>query len=170
MRYKIRGAKAGMTSNNPMLGELVVSVAFGDEADTWYLSLVAVDGVPVFFASKDDIFDTLIRQDYESLEKSGIDYTYNFNEFTEYDFNLLEDDYGRLYRDSVEQADNPAGPVVRYIVTLANYGGDDIDEFIEGSIGRYADEIEVPEEVLEEIMQFDDEWWEEQEEETEEDG
>ena len=170
-RFRIMNAKTGATEVNPMFAMGIVSVAFGDEDSTYHLNLVESDGIPQFIASDEDIFDRLVGGEIEDCcDEDGITAVYDFNEFTEHDFNLLEDSYARIYRDCLGQPDNPASHVMRYIITLANFGGTglDVDEYIAATVGKYVDEAEMPEEVLEHIMEDDDEWWEEKENEENE--
>ena len=171
-RYRIKEAKTGVTSNDPMFVESIVSVTFGDENNTYHINLVETEGIPQFIVSKEDIFDRLIRQEIETCDGDEIMTVYDFNEFMEHDFNLMVSSCSRLYRDCISQPDNPVSSVVRYLITLANFGGTnlDVDEYIKETVGKYADETGTPEEVLEYMMEDDEEWWEEREESEEDDA
>ena len=163
-RYLIEEAKCGVTDGalmpcGPMPGHVMAAVKFkefseGEEQPEQWLSLAEAEGYPSVYLSDEDIFDKLMEEDMEDTA---------FDEYL--DEHYLEEfngiavcDYDDLFESIHEDPDNPAIPLIRYIVALVRCPMEDVDPMIRMAEGRYADELDIPvsdveEEYLEEHVE-----------------
>ena len=140
-RYYIEEAKCGLTEGGfacgPVSGHVVVTVRFNDGGGSRWVTAVEVDGIPNFFLLDRDVHDKAVREDDETLE-------WMYPRFTR-DFNGLETgDYFDMFRSIADDPENPAVPLLRYIIVLLRCPMDDVDGLIGMAAGKYADELGIP--------------------------
>ena len=162
-RYLIEEAKCGvtdgvMTPHGPMPGHVMVMVKFredGKKSPQW-LNLVEADEFPNVYLTDEDIFDKLMEEDMEDTE------------FEEYlDEHYLEEfegipvyDYADLFEGIAQEPDDPAVPLIRYMIALVRCAMEDVEPLIRMAQGRYADEVDIPVSDLEE--EYSEEYGEEE--------
>lgn len=163
-RYFIEEAKCGITKGGmacgPVPGSVVVSIKYNDGGKKQWLNLVEVDGMPNVFLTDRDVYDILIEDNYDDEEFN----TYINDCFiTNLDGIEFDDSYWTTFQSITENPDNPAIPLVRYLITLTRCEMDDVEELIAMASGKFADELDIPQSDEEE------EYYAELEEEEEED-
>lgn len=162
-RYFIEEVKCGVTEGGmacgPVGGSVVTSIKFreNNEAPNW-LNLVEVSGIPNAYISDKDVYDDLIKEDFDDKE---------FNDYMEdhfeADFEGIDlTDYAGAFECMYDDQDNPAVPLIRYLITLTRCSTDEVEGLIKLVTGKYIDEVEVP-------MSEDEEEWLADQEEDEED-
>ena len=166
-RYLIEEAKCGITNGGmacgPVFGNVAATIKFKEKTKSKWLSMVEVDGIPNYYITDKDIFDDLIKEDFED------------EEFTEYlqehfitEFNGLElgMDYTEFFDNVSEDPDNPAISLIRYMIALIRCASEDVEKLVSMAAGNYSDEIDIPvSDVEEEYEEENDEDWDEDEDE-----
>lgn len=154
-RYLIETAKCDVTEGGmacgPVPGNVVATVQFKEGEKSQWLSLVEVMGIPNVYLTDQDIFDKLLAEDDDD---EFIEYA---NQHQIWDFNGIEfaDDYGATLNSFKEQPDNPAIPLIRYLLSLVRCDWDDMDDIIKTASGKYADELSIPTIDLEEDYEYE---------------
>ena len=102
-----------------------------------------------------DVFDKLIEEDDKTIERANDSAIQEFNGITlgsgDYDFACLQ-----------ENEDNPAVPLIRYIIALVRCEMEEVNALVTIAKGKYIDEVEIPlsdleEEYLEDMAEKEDE-------------
>ncbi len=101
----------------------------------------------------EDIYDTLITDDFSD---EFVDFV-NDHTVNEFDGIEIDDGYYTTYDCIRENPDNPAGPVMKLLIALVRCDMDETEALIEASMGKYADEIDIP------LCDMEEEYLEEQE-------
>lgn len=144
-RYLIETAKCDVTEGGmacgPIPGNVVATVQFKEDQKSQWLSLVEVMGIPNVYLTDQDIFDKLLAEDPDDDE--FIEYA---NQHQIWDFNGIEfaEDYNATLSSFEEKPDNPAIPLIRYLLSLVRCDWDDMGDIIKTASGKYADELSIP--------------------------
>ena len=154
-RYLIENAKCDLTDvgMGPGSPNIAAAVQFKSGRTEKWLSMVEVDGIPNFYLTKQDIFDKLVEEDYddedfwESLEEQQIE------EFNDIEFGC---DYVEVFDSIYADEDNPAVPLIKYLIALVRADMDDVKVLIEQAKGKYVDELDIPITDVEEEYQEDE--------------
>ena len=156
-RYLIEEAKCGVSEGGmacgPVPGTVVASLKVNDGKRVRWLSLAEVDGIPNMIVTDEDIYDTLITDDFSD---EFVDFV-NDHTVNEFDGIEIDDGYYTTYGCIRENPDNPAGPVMKLLIALVRCDMDETEALIEASTGKYADEIDIP------LCDMEEEYLEEQE-------
>ena len=143
-RYFIEEAKCGVSEGGiacgPVGGSVVTTVKFNDGEKTGWLSLVEVEGIPNFLLSDRDIHEDLIEEDYD--DKEFWDYTLEINigEFDGIELGEYED----IFASFADNPENPAVPLVRYMITLTRCPMEEATELLALVKGKFIDEVDIP--------------------------
>ena len=139
-----------------MPGSVVAAVQYREnESVPKLIYLVEVDGIANFFLIDVDVFDKLIEEDDKTIERANDSAIQEFNGITlgsgDYDFACLK-----------ENEDNPAVPLIRYIIALVRCEMEEVNALVTIAKGKYIDEVEIPlsdleEESLEDMAEEEDE-------------
>lgn len=153
-RYLIEKAQCGITKGGmacgPVSGHVVVTIKFNDGSKTQWLSLVEVEGIPNVFLLNKDIHEELVAEDFDDEFTKYIDEHF-INEFEGISF---DDSYFTTLNDIAEDPDNPAAPLIRYLITLVRCDMDEVEGLIQMASGKFADELDIPvSDVEEEFME-----------------
>ena len=166
-RYLIEDAKCGITDGGmacgPVSGSVIATVKFKEGDKSQYLSLAEVSGIPNFFLTDRDVYDDLIKEDFDDKE---FDSYMNASYIS--DFNGVElGEYVDVLESIHEDPENPAVSLLRYIIALVRCPMEDVDGLVEIASGKYADELEIPISDVEEdyIEDLEDEDYDDEEEE-----
>lgn len=94
-----------------------------------------------------------------------VDFIEYINEHSISEFNGIEFDGDCLstFYNIMEDPDNPAAPLLKYMIALVRCPMEDVDGLVEMAKGKYADELEIP------ISDVEEDYLEEMAEEEEED-
>ena len=144
-RYFIEEAKCGVTEGGmacgPVPGNVVAAVRFREGEKSQWISLMEIDGsFPAVYLSDQDMYDDLLRDDvedeefFEHLEEQRIE---DFEGIT------FGEDYSDIFMSMEDDPENPAIPLIRYLIALVRCGWDEV-EAITRMAGRYADEMDIP--------------------------
>ena len=165
-RYFIETAKCGITEGGmacgPVSGNVVVTVQFKEGSTTQWLSLVEVDGIPNVYLSDKDIHDALVAEDFDDEEFTAYMDEHYINEF---DGIAFDADYSTTFESIADDPENPAAPLIRYLITLVRCDMDDVEGLVQMASGKYADELDIPASDVEE--EFMDEYEDEDDEDIE---
>ncbi len=139
-----------------MPGSVVAAVQYREnESVPKWIYLVEVDGIANFFLMDVDVFDKLIEEDDKTIKRANDSAIQEFNGITlgsgDYDFACLQ-----------ENEDNPAVPLIRYIIALVRCEMEEVNALVTIAKGKYIDEVEIPlsdleEESLEDMAEEEDE-------------
>ena len=144
-RYLIETAKCDVTEGGmacgPIPGNVVATVQFKEDQKSQWLSLVEVMGIPNVYLTDQDIFDKLLAEDPDDDE--FIEYA---NQHQIWDFNGIKfaEDYNATLSSFEEKPDNPAIPLIRYLLSQVRCDWDDMGDIIKTASGKYADELSIP--------------------------
>ena len=156
-KYYIEEAKCGVTDagmeSTPVAA---IKVKEANGTSEW-LSLIEADGIPIVFQTTEDMFDKLIANDQS--EDDGAYYEF-MDAHTIHDFNgiVFGEDYTETFDSISEDPDNPAIPLIRYLIALERCDMEEIDDLVNMAVGKYADELEIP------MSDVEEEWAEAMEE------
>ena len=155
----IEDAKCGITEGGmgcgPVDGNVVVTVRFKEDNKTQWLSLVEVDGIPNVFLFDRDAHDDIVKEDLDNEEFINYMNDHFIREFNGIQFN---GDYSDAFDCFEEDPENPAIPLVRYLITLVRCEMDEVEGLISMAKGKYADELDIP------VSDIEEEYYEEYEE------
>lgn len=144
-RYFIEDAKCGITAGGmacgPIPGHVVTTIKYHDKDDTKWLSLVEVEGIPNVFLTDKDIYEDLIKDDYDDVAFTEYLQAHAIDEFNGIAFN---DDYYGVFASIADKSDNPAAPLIRYLIALVRCKMEDTEGIIMLGKNRYADEVNIP--------------------------
>ena len=150
-RYLIEEAKCGITKGGiacgPMDGNVVVTIKYNDGTGSKWLSLVEVMGIPNSFLFDEDVHDKLVE---ENLDDDAFTNYMHEHEIIEFEGITLNDEYAGILESFVDDPNNPAVPLMRYLVALVRCDMDDVEGIIGMAAGKYADELDIPISDLEE--------------------
>ncbi len=142
-KYLIEDVKCAISAGGfacgPISGNPIVSIRFKDGDETRWLSLVEVEGIPNCFLTEEDIHEKLISEDFDDEFTDYLD-QHSVGEFNGITFG----EYTDIYYSISQNSENPAIPLIRYLLTLARCDTADEKKLIEMSKGKYADELEIP--------------------------
>lgn len=144
-RYLIENAKCGITDGGiacgPVSGSVIATVKFKEGEKSQYFSLAEVSGFPNFFLTDKDVFDDLIKEDFSDKEFESY---MNASYISDFDGLELGGEYEDVCSSIHETPENPAVPLLRYIIALVRCPMEDVDGLIQMAAGKYADELEIP--------------------------
>ena len=151
IRYKVLAAKCGIGGggfacgpvSGPVIGEIKIADENGSE---FYLCLAEVDGIANWFKTDRSTIDDQLLGDDESL----------YDYLNERDLPLGE------YEDVLKEKKDELYQAYRYLIYLVRCETKEAEPFVQVTVGKYLDEIEIPmsdveEELLEEYDEEDDE-------------
>lgn len=164
-RYLIEEAKCGITDGG-MASSVVASIKINDGSVTSWLTLVDVDGIVNLFMTDRDIYEEILQNDFSDEFQAYL------NSHTIDDVNGLEfsEDYASAFSSISDDPENPAVPVVRYLIALVRCDMEETEGLIRMATGKYADELDVPASDVEEDYIADMETEEDEEEDEDEDS
>lgn len=150
-RFKVLEAKCGVVRGGfacgpvggPVIGEIKLANEKGDE---FYLNLSEAGGIPNWYKTERSTID-------EQMKEASNDV-----------FDYLNDHYIDIgeYEDVFADADMEMYQAYRYLIYLVRCEMDQVDPFIERTVGKYLDEIEIP------MSDVEEEYLEDMEEDSEE--
>ena len=150
-RYFIENAKCGFTDGGfacgPVDGNVVVTVQFKEDKKTQYLSVVEVSGIPNYYLSDEDIFDDLVKEDFDDTEFQAVMDASYITDFNGIEFGC---EYSDIFESISEDINNPIVPLLRYVIALLRCPMEDVESLVKMASGKYADEIEIPTSDIEE--------------------
>ena len=62
----------------------------------------------------------------------------------EFDGIAFDDQYSTTFESMAEDPENPAVPLIRYLIALVRCGMDEVEDLIQMASGKYADELDIP--------------------------
>ena len=143
-RYFIEEAKCELTKGGiacgPVDPNVVTTVKYTCGDETKWLSLVEVMGIPNFLLSDTDIHDDLVKED--DSDKEFWDYTQEIN-IGEFD-GIELGEYDDIFASFADDPENPAVPLVRYMITLSRCPLEEADGLLALVKGKYIDEVVIP--------------------------
>ena len=150
-RYRVLEAKCGVgvggMACGPVGGPVVGEIKLADENDEeFYLCLAEVDGIPNWFKTDRSTIDEQIKETSEEV------------------FEYLNDHYLDMgeYVDVFDDPEAEFCQACRYLTYLVRCERDQEEPFIQSTVGKYLDEMEIPmsdleEEYREDMEQYDEE-------------
>ena len=159
-RYFIETAKYDIVEDDiacvSTLRTVVATVQFKEGSKTQWLSLVEVDGIPNVYLTDKDIHEAQVAEDLhdeEFIEYAAAHYITEFNGIA------FDADYSTTFENIADDPENPAAPLIRYLIALVRCDMDEVDDLIQMASGKYADELDFPaSDVEEEFMdEYEDE-------------
>ena len=134
----------------------IVTVQFNEGSTTQWLSLVETEGIPNVYLSDKDIHEDLVAEDFNDKAFTAYLSEHYINEFDGITFG---EDYSTTFESIADGPENPAAPLIRYLIALVRCDMDEVDDLIQMASGKYADELDIPaSDVEEEFMdEYEDE-------------
>ncbi len=143
-KYFIEEARCDIT--NSLFGNVVATIKFKEDDKTNWLSLVEVEGIPNCILTDKDMHEKFVREDLFDDE-----FTEFINDHTISDFNgIFLGEYTDIFCSIADDPENPAVPLIRYLVALARCDTESEKSLIEMAEGKYVDELDIPISDLEE--------------------
>lgn len=139
-RFLIEDAKCGVAQAGPMMGIVITSVKFNDGESSKWFNLAEVDGIPCFYLTDKDVFDTLIENEWDEKFQEMLDNSY----IEEFEGIFVGGEYEEVFDSIYENPDNPAVAFVRYAIALTMCDFKDVKKLVKMAVGKYVDEIKVP--------------------------
>ena len=133
-RYRVMEAKCGVGSGGmacgPVAGPVVGEIKLADEdGDGFYLCLAEVDGIPNWFKTdRSTIDEQLSDEDEDDLYDYLNDNCVDVGEYED----VFEDTVSELYQ------------AYRYLIYLVRCEREQEELFIQSTVGKYLDEMEIP--------------------------
>ena len=135
-RYMIENAKCDITeggfSCGPIDGSVVVTVKFKENGSTHWLSLVEVEGTPNLFLFDKDVHDELVKEDFTDEEFTSYMEDHSIDEFNGIAFGM---DYSDIFVSISEDPENPAVPLIKYLIALARCDMEETEDLIDMATG-----------------------------------
>lgn len=132
-RFKVLEAKCGVGRGGfacgPVGGPVIGEIKLEDEnGDRFYLNLSEVDGIPNWFRTDRSTIDDQLEESSEEV------------------FEYLNDNYIDVgeYVDVFSDPDEEMYQAYRYLIYLVRCKMELVDPFIESTVGKYLDEMEIP--------------------------
>ena len=120
-------------------GNVIVSMKFIDGKETKWLNNVEVGGIPNFYLTDKDIFDDLLKDDFDDEE-----YTKMLDEtFVSSFSDVILGEYEDIF-ESFVKADLNTVKLIRTIIWVTRCDMDELNSIIESLTGKSVDEIDVP--------------------------
>ena len=142
-RYYIEKVYVGFADSGISGVDVIVTVQFKKDGESsQWLSNADCGGFCTFYQNDFNPFDILVSGDIENPQ-FGVGMIDSF-EGVEFD------DYEDIFDYYVDNKDDSAVALLRYIIALTRSAKDEVDELILLAEGKYIDEIEVPISDLEE--------------------
>lgn len=141
MNYLIKGIRYGITEGGmacgPVSGNVVASIEFQDDDKVSFLSMVEVFGIPEFYFSEEDIYDELLEESEDFIDKA--------NSLIINEFNGIE---LKEYEDIMEELKKPYNEedkaLIKLLIAVVRLDYDEADKLIEESVGKYIKDINIP--------------------------
>ena len=139
-RYKVQDVKLRMDKGyGPFPGVVVVSIEYDDGTGSKWISGAECDGCIDFHLSDRDISEILVSTDM----KDGNSEVFESTHIDEFDgFGL--GNYDDVFDNIDENPDHPAVPLIKYLMLLVVCPMDDYEGYAKMGIGRFIDEVDVP--------------------------
>lgn len=156
-RYFIENVRCDITDGGmacgPVGGSVVVTAKIKDDGEPKWFSIVEAMGFPNAYVTEKDIFEDLVEEDFDNKEFTA----YCQEHFVD-DFNGIKvgSDYSDIFGSIAENSENPAVPLIRYMIAVLRCPMEEVDDLIKMAEGKYADELEnLPTSDVEEDYQFE---------------
>ena len=156
-RYFIETVRCGVSNGGmacgPIEGSVVVTVKIKEDGETKWISMVECMGFPNVYVTDKDVFEDLVKEDFKNEEI----WEYIKEHYVE-SFNGIATcaEYGDILDSISEDPENPAVPLIRYMIAVVRCDYDVLDELIAMAEGKYADELEnIPVSDIEEDILWD---------------
>ena len=160
-KFFIEEAKCELTKGGiacgPVDPNVVTTVKYKCGDETKWISLVEVMGIPNFLLSEKDIHEGLVKED--DSDKEFWDYVHEINIG---EFNGIElGEYGDIFASFADDPENPAIPLIRYMIALTRCPLDQVEDLLNMARGKYVNELDIPASDVEE--DFEEEYEEKDE-------
>ena len=141
MNYLIKGIRYGITEGGmacgPVNGNVVASIEFQDDDKVSFLSMVEVFGIPEFYFSEEDIYNELLEESEDFIDKAN---NLIINEFNGIELKEYEDIMEEL-KKSYNEEDKA---LIKLLIAVVRLDYDEADKLIEESVGKYIKDINIP--------------------------
>lgn len=132
-RYRVLEAKYGMARGGfacgPVAGPIMAEIKLaGDNGDEFYLNLTEVDGIPNWFKTDRSTIEEQIAERSEDVFDYLNDHCIDFGEYID----VFADPEEELYQ------------ACRYLIYLVRCERGAEEPFIQATVGKYLDEMEIP--------------------------
>ena len=141
MNYLTKSIRYGITEGGmacgPVGGNVVASIEYQDGDKVYFLSMVEVFGMPEFYFSEEDIYENLLEESEDFIDKANSLFINEFNGIK------LEE-----YEDIMEELKKPYNEedkaLIRLLIAVVRLDYDEADKLIEESVGKHIKEINIP--------------------------
>lgn len=134
-RFFIESVKCDLSSLvGPREGSAFAEIQYVKNGERKYLSLFESDDEPYFFLSEESMYEMFGNMALEDLINLG---SALIDEFE----GIPLGEYEELILTLDDQLDNPASPLLEYIIGVIRSPEDELEEMLQMGIGKYADEI-----------------------------
>lgn len=144
-RYIIEDVKYGYLEIG-IFSNRIVTIKYKEDDKSEWLTMVDGEGFPDTYLLDEDRFGDF------SSPKHVKDTLMDMQEHIIYDFNGIDlCDYSDIFNGVTENPDNPASPLIKYLAALVNCPDKEIEDLVKLGIGKYADEVILPEKAVKQI-------------------
>lgn len=143
-KYYIEDARCDVSTGGfacgPVGGEVVATVRFSADGRSQWISMIEFEGIPMVFLTDTDLHD------YIANNTSDRDYAEHLEQYMIEEFNGItcSSDYNDIFDSVSDDPDNPAIPLLRYLIALVRCSWDEIGPLVAMAKGHYIDELDIP--------------------------
>ena len=124
----------------PVSGSVIVAIKLRSDDKSQWLNVAEMDGFIEPFLMDEDVFDELMKEDFENKEFYENLESYRIEEVDGFS---LDGDFGDLCERTTEDPENPAAKLIRFLLLLIE-NADENDEILKMGVGKYTDELDLP--------------------------
>ena len=139
-RYYIEDVKCGLTDAG-MASNVVCTVKYNDGEESRWLYLVEVLGIPNFFLLDKDVFKDLVAENSNDEDFNDFIQAHQISAF---DGVELSEDYYYTFSCFIDDGENPAIELIRYLIALVRCKMGEVDKLVAMGKGKYVDELDIP--------------------------
>ena len=152
MDYKIENIKCALSeggfANGSVSGNTNVSIQYNDGTKSQWLNLVECLGIPSFYQTDNDIFDELVKDEFNEESQGILDNSY----ITEFDGIALGENYDVSFADIRGNEEKASAKLILLLIQLAHCEIEKEQGIIEAALGKMASEIEIPETLESDVL------------------
>ena len=144
-RYYIEDVQCGFAEIG-ISRNRVITIKFREDGKSKWITMADGEGVPDTYLSDEDQHEIHVNPDAnEDLFEEA--YKNLIHEFNEIDLC----DYSDILDSVTGDQGNPANSLIKYLVALIRCKEKEVEGLIKMGIGKYADEVQLPEKIVKQI-------------------
>ena len=149
MKYLIKNIEYGITEGGvacgPIDGNIVATIEYQEDNKVSWLSLVEVFGMPEFYYSDENIFEELLKESEDFIDKADNLIIKEFND-------IKLDEYENIIEELKKSVNEDDKSLIKLLIAVVRLDYENTNKLINAAIGKYTTEINIPKTDLEDDM------------------